>query len=178
MISMKIKYLFRLLYYRMKPRISIKGRIFIQNNVRIVIEKNGRLIVGKNVVIKNNTIIYVKENALLEIGNETSIGHHNEISVGGKIIIGSDNIFAPYVYVTDSNHRYSNILTPIRKQGMIILETKVGSNNWIARNVNILAGSSIPDGCVIAAGAIITTKFTNDNVIIGGIPAREIKKRS
>ena len=66
----------------MKPRISIKGRIFIQNNVRIVIEKNGRLIVGKNVVIKNNTIIYVKENALLEIGNETRIRFGPEFVMG------------------------------------------------------------------------------------------------
>lgn len=177
MILKKIIYLIRFLYYKMKPRISINGRIFIQNNVKIVIERNGRLIVGENVVIKNNTIIYIKENALLEIGNETSIGHHNEISVGGKIIIGSENIFAPYVYIADSNHRYSDISTPIRKQGMIIIETKVGSNNWIARNVNILAGSSIPNGCIIATGAIVTTQFTNDNVIIGGIPAREIKKR-
>jgi len=39
--------------------------------------------------------------------------------------------------------------------------------------VTILDGVSIGDGCVIAAGAVVTKSFP-ENTVIGGVPAREI----
>lgn len=41
---------------------------------------------------------------------------------------------------------------------------------------SFLDGVSIGDGCVIAAGAVVTTQFPA-NCIIGGLPAKIIKYR-
>ena len=54
---------------------------------------------------------------------------------------------------------------------------KIGCNCWIGAKVTILDGTEIGNGCVVAAGAVVTGKFP-DNVIIGGIPAKILKYRS
>ncbi len=46
---------------------------------------------------------------------------------------------------------------------------------WIGAKVTFIDGSSIGNNCVIAAGAIVTDNFP-DNVLIGGVPAKIIKK--
>ena len=52
----------------------------------------------------------------------------------------------------------------------------IGNDVWIGTNVTILSGVNIADGAVIAAGSIVT-KDVHPYTIVGGNPAREIKKR-
>ena len=53
----------------------------------------------------------------------------------------------------------------------------IGSNCWIGAKATILDGVHIGDGCIVAAGAVVTKSFP-DNVIIGGVPAKIIKYRT
>jgi maltose O-acetyltransferase len=45
---------------------------------------------------------------------------------------------------------------------------------WIGDRVLILKGSEIGEGCVVAAGAVVSGKFPPD-VLIGGVPAKIIR---
>ena len=47
---------------------------------------------------------------------------------------------------------------------------------WVAANSTILPGVKIADGCVIAAGSVVTSDCDVENSLYGGIPARFIKK--
>lgn len=53
---------------------------------------------------------------------------------------------------------------------------KIGNDVWLGANVVVLRGVTIGDGCIVAAGAVVT-KDLPPYSIAGGIPARVIKPR-
>lgn len=55
-------------------------------------------------------------------------------------------------------------------------EVIIGKHVWIGAFAHFLKGSSIPDNCVASYRSLVTREFTNENVIIGGTPAKEIKE--
>jgi acetyltransferase-like isoleucine patch superfamily enzyme len=52
----------------------------------------------------------------------------------------------------------------------------IGNDVWIGIGVRIMPGTSIGDGCVIGANALVT-KSMPDYSICGGVPAKVIRKR-
>ncbi|WP_290369666.1 CatB-related O-acetyltransferase [Peribacillus simplex] len=52
----------------------------------------------------------------------------------------------------------------------------IGNDVWIGSNSVVLQGVTIGDGAVIAAGSIVT-KDVEPYSVVGGVPAKQIKKR-
>jgi acetyltransferase-like isoleucine patch superfamily enzyme len=53
---------------------------------------------------------------------------------------------------------------------------EIGSDVWIGNNVLIMDGINIADGAIIAAGSVVV-KNVNPYTIVGGVPAKVIKRR-
>ena len=51
----------------------------------------------------------------------------------------------------------------------------IGNKVWIGSNATILPGVTIGDGAIIAAGAVVT-KDGSEKTVVGGVPAKLIKK--
>ena len=66
-------------------------------------------------------------------------------------------------------------LDPAKRAGMTYAPIHIGKNVWIGANATVLAGVTIGDGAVVAAGAVVT-KDVEPNTIVGGVPAKVIKK--
>ncbi|ANU07146.1 CatB-related O-acetyltransferase [Paraurantiacibacter namhicola] len=52
----------------------------------------------------------------------------------------------------------------------------IGSDVWLASNVTITSGVTIGDGAVVMTGAVVTRDVA-PYAIVGGVPAREVRKR-
>ncbi len=168
-------------------KIKCKDHFFFGTNVRIdrncyidALSIEGTRF-GNNVSVCKNSTIECAGNLRqigkgLRIGNNVDLGTYEFLECAGGITIGDDTIFGNYVSLHAENYIFSDIEPPIRAQGVTHQSISICRNCWISAKVTILDGASIGDGCVIAAGAVVTTKFPA-NCIIGGVPAKIIKYR-
>ena len=82
-------------------------------------------------------------------------------------------MIGPNTLITTVGHP----LTPMgrRKHIGIAKPVKIGDDVWIGGNVTILPGITIGNNVVVAAGAVVT-KDVPDNTLVGGVPAKAIRK--
>lgn len=52
----------------------------------------------------------------------------------------------------------------------------IGDDVWIGDRVTVLPGVHIGNGCIIAAGAVVT-KDVPEYTVAAGVPARVVKER-
>ena len=171
---MKIKKQFSLFFYylianRLPASFFPLGNYF--NLIRIKLAMNF-LNIGKD------CRIYPRVN--LGDGNDISIGNHCRINENVYIegaIIGNYVMIAPNVSIYASTHLYLSTDIPMVMQGqtkktLTIIEDDV----WIGRNVLIMPGLKIGKGSIIGAGAVVT-KDIEPYSIVGGVPAKLIRRR-
>jgi acetyltransferase-like isoleucine patch superfamily enzyme len=136
---------------------------------------------GHNVTIARNatlacTGVLARLGVGIVVGDRSAIGSGSFIGGQGGVTIGDDVILGPGVRIFSENHRFDQLDTPIRSQGEEREGVIIGNDCWIGAGVTILAGVSVGDGCVIAAGAIVT-KDIAPWMVAAGIPARAIRSR-
>ncbi|MBQ7635038.1 MAG: sugar O-acetyltransferase [Bacteroidaceae bacterium] len=112
-----------------------------------------------------------------DCGKNTVVGERVFINMGckfqdqGGITIGDGSLIGHNVVLATLNH----MLDPTKRAGMTSAPIRIGKNVWIGANATVLAGVTIGDGAVVAAGAVVT-KDVPPATIVGGVPAKVIKK--
>lgn len=112
-----------------------------------------------------------------DCGKNISIGRNVFINSGcrfqdhGGITIGDGALIGHNVVLATLNHD----IDPRKRSDMHPAPIFVGNNVWIGANATILAGVTIGDGSIVAAGAVVTRNVPI-NVIVGGVPAKIIKR--
>lgn len=112
----------------------------------------------------------------INIGDNVGIGEYAYLGGAGGLAIGCDTIVGQYFSCHAENHNYEIPGKLIRHQGVSRKGIRIGDNCWIGSKVTVLDGVQIGNGCVVAAGAVVTKSFP-DNSVIGGVPAKLIKMR-
>jgi len=170
-----IIYMLRLARLRLNRRVLNHWDLKIDKGVRIIVEDGGFCEFGHGNRLKEHTTLYIKKNARLVFGDHTSTGHHTEISVNNHVAIGNNVIMGAYTYITDADHAYRDNKLPIRKQPMLVGATKIGSNVWLGRGAFVLKNAVIGSNSVVGAKSLVLQSFP-PNVVLGGVPAKVIKK--
>lgn len=130
---------------------------------------------GKRVKIWEG--IHIDSPSKLLIGDNVSINRNCVINAGGGVTIGNGTLIGPNVTIYSQNHSYKDRTIEIRSQGYERKAVVIGRDVWIACNSILLPGVNIGDGCVIAAGSVVTRSMPAYS-IIAGVPAKVIGHRS
>lgn len=133
--------------------------------------------IGLNVVFMKNSYVYNHDGGELMIGNNFTMNSNSQLGASfGKIVIGNDCAIAPNCVLRASNHTFANPDIPFREQGHTYGEIILEDDVWISSNCVITANTKIGKGSVVSAGSVVT-KDVEPYSIVGGVPAKLIKKR-
>ena len=140
---------------------------------------NNKVYFGNNCHMSGLHILIEGDNNYIEFGENVTVNASPTQptvinAIGGKnILIGKGSLFSNNIeiHTTDYHGIYDENGERINPDKNII----IGNYVWIGLGCKILKGSEISDGSVIGAGSLVSGKFSEENVIIVGNPAKIIK---
>jgi virginiamycin A acetyltransferase len=141
------------------------------------------VILGDHVKIGGNVLI--RGNIHIGKGSFINGPSHISCSQSNSIVIGAFCSIADFVYIINGSHNLNTLSTYHSATGFYSnsfdIENKnksiiIGNDVWIGAHSVILEGVIIGDGAVIAAGSVVT-KDVETYSIVGGVPAKLIRKR-
>ncbi len=112
-----------------------------------------------------------------DFGKNITIGKRVFINSGccfqdqGGIEIGDDCLIGHQVVFATINHDPD----PQKRGNMTAAPVRLGKKVWIGAHATVLAGVTIGDNAIVAAGAVVTGDVPA-GAVVGGVPARVIKK--
>jgi acetyltransferase-like isoleucine patch superfamily enzyme len=125
--------------------------------------------------IDNSTAIFPP--FYVNYGRHTKIGKNVFINFDcvfldlGGIVIEDGVFIGPKVSLLTEGHP----LSPHERHSLTVGPIHIKRNAWIGANATITAGVTIGENAVVGAGAVVT-KDVADNTVVGGVPAKSIKK--
>jgi galactoside O-acetyltransferase len=166
----------KLRYFAYKPFFkSTNGFFKIEEGVTIYGFENIEL--GSNILFMKNSYIYANDRGSLKVGNNFAMNTNSQLGASfGKIQIGENCAIAPNCVLRASNHTFDKTDTPIIEQGHSYGEIIIEDDVWISSNSVITANTKIGKSSIIGAGSVVT-KDVESFSIVGGVPAKLIKKR-
>jgi acetyltransferase-like isoleucine patch superfamily enzyme len=136
--------------------------------LRIFLYRKIGMKIGNNCVVRRG--VYLGSPNELELGDGSFIGRANLYCTGGVRIGKNVNVSDGAVIITAKHDVNSPAFEALYQP------ITVNDWAWIATNAIILAGVTIGEGAVVAAGAVVT-KDVLPYSIVGGNPAKVIGER-
>ncbi len=136
----------------------------------------------KNIVIGNKVRIF--PHARMEAHYSGSIIFEDNISIGQglhiisgykNLVIGQGTTISSNVFISNIDHQYDDINTPISEQPLSYSETKIGENCFLGIGARILPGSQLGKHCIVGANSVVKGVFEDYSVIVGN-PGVVVKK--
>lgn len=102
---------------------------------------------------------------------KSSIGERCWIYAMDAIAIGSLSCIGKDVYLLTGSHNIDSATFDLITKPIVI-----GDGCWISTSSRVLPGTTLGNYSVVAAGAVVV-KNVEDYIVVGGNPAKPIKKR-
>lgn len=112
--------------------------------------------------------VYFDYGNLTHFSEGVFVNHGCYFMDGGTIYIGKNVFIGPFCGFYTASHplKFTDRNIGLEKA----LPIHIGDNCWFGANVTVLQGVTIGNGCVIAAGSVVT-KDLPDNCLAAGVPA-------
>ena len=106
----------------------------------------------------------------IHVGKRVFINSCCQFQDQGGVYIGDDCLIGHSVILATLNHHFA----PEQRQNLSHASIHIGRGVWVGTRATILAGVSIGDYAVVAAGAVVT-KDVPSRAIVGGVPAKVLR---
>ncbi len=139
----------------------------------VVFSPHMRLMLGRNVWLGSYGVF--QGPGRVRIGTATYVGSHFSINSIDEVSIGNECMFGNMVSIVDNNHGTAAGAVPFHRQPTVARKVTIGDACWIGEKATILAGVHVGRGSIVAAGAVVR-EDVEAGTIVGGVPARLIKR--
>jgi acetyltransferase-like isoleucine patch superfamily enzyme len=156
--------------WKMIVLMHIPGRIgsFLRRNLM------GFRKCGKNVYIGDH--VWFRAPGNISIGANCRIHPMCFIDGPGGIEIGSNIGISSGTQIYTQNHKYKDKKIPYYQQEVELAKVVIEDDVWVGANSLIMAGVTLKQGTIVAAGSVVT-KDSEPYSVIAGVPARKIGQR-
>jgi galactoside O-acetyltransferase len=138
--------------------------------------RNNRMYISNRVTIERNVDIGSMDDTCIHIDEDTYIASGVCIAGIGNIHIGKHCLIASHCGIYANNHVFTDLLLPMKQQGITREGIIIEDNCWLGHGVTVLDGVTIGEGSIIGAGAVVSKDIPPYSVAVG-VPAKVIKRR-
>jgi acetyltransferase-like isoleucine patch superfamily enzyme len=162
-------------YLKGHDNIRLGSKCKVHDSVSLDASRGPGIDLGDQVTL--NRYAYLQgDKGGIRIGSRVEINNFAIVNGTGGVDIGDDTLIGPGVRLISYQHRFAAGST-IRSQVSDARPIRIGRDVWLGANAVVLAGVTVGDGAVIAAGAVVT-RDVPANAVVAGVPARQVKARS
>lgn len=134
------------------------------------IRKDGKVVFEGTARFSKGTRLSVKESGTILFGDGFSSNANLIVNCANQINIGNDVLFGRDITIMDNDGGHT---IKDEDTGEVINPSKpinIGNHVWIGYGCNVLKGSMIPDGTVVACNSTTSKEYIDLNSIIAGTP--------
>ncbi|MCW3103864.1 MAG: acetyltransferase [Bacteroidetes bacterium] len=163
-------------YQRIREIVAATLRLSVSLNASTDVDQvRERLSEITGVEIDESTTIFAPFHTnfgrFIQLGKNVFINHACSFLDMGGITIEDNVLIGPKVNLITENHS----LEPSKRRYLSCKPIVIKQNAWIGASATILPGVTIGENAVVAAGAVVS-KDVPANAVVGGVPAKLIKK--
>ncbi len=166
----------RLRYAR---HIRLGDRSYLDEGVYVHACPNG-VTIGAGTLVMHGAVLHVYNfrrlpDAAIRIGRDCLIGEYNVVRGQGGVRIGDRVYTSPHVQIVAVNHAFDDPTRSFVEQGITAEGIVIEDDVWIGSGAVITDGVRVGQGAVVAAGAVVTEDVP-PHTVVGGVPARVIRR--
>lgn len=136
---------------------------------QLMAQAGKNLSVSEGVRVNNPNMVSIGDNCYFGAGVQF-YPWNESISIGNDVLIAAD------VRMITRKHGFAKMNIPMSEQGYTNAPIVIEDDVWIGFQAIILPGVTIGRGSIVGAGAVVT-RDVEPYTIVGGVPARLIRKR-
>lgn len=164
-------------WYRMLlgGRLTAPKRGLLGRRSALQVRPGGAIEIGAGFVAGDD--VKVAATGSVRLGRNVFINSFSRIIAHELVEVGDNVVIASYVSILDHDHRsrFTDGVVTIEQGEFTSKPIRIGSNVWLGDKVTVVKGVTIGDGVIVGANSVVTRDI-EPGVVVGGIPAKVIRR--